>query len=337
MLFTSLTHLIETKSGGTFSQYLSHRIFTPLSMTSTYLQPSSVPSSAPVATGHAWDKATSSYLTFASPDCPEGQGAGSIMTTSSDFILWVKALLRKEAPLSEKTLANLTKLRSFVNPSSRRTKPFSSPPFYTAGMEATYYRGATQIGHDGNIPGFASRFSFLPDHDLGIAVLTNASTGGAVATALIRELIDEVLGVPASERPRPQMPNQKKANAKKQQQIPARPKQDSEEKKKRTPKNPQERPLEDYAGVYSNVGYHTVTIEIKDDELYVDATDRGMGFTLTFEHVRDQTEYKAHLSDALEAGDDVLDAEFVIQDGKVVRMGVDLEPAIRDLIWFEKV
>lgn len=336
MLFTSLTHLIETKSGTSFSQYLSDRIFTSLSMTSTYLQPSSVPSTAAVATGHAWDKATSSYITFQSPDCPEGQGAGSIMTTSSDFILWVKALLRKDAPLSEKTVSNLTKLRSFVNPSSRRTKPFTSPPFYTAGMEATYYRGATQIGHDGNIPGFASRFSFLPDHDLGIAVLTNSSTGGAVASALIRELVDEVLGVAVNERPRPQMPNQKKANAKKQQ-MPVRPKDEETKPKRRTPKNPQEKPLEDYAGVYSNVGYHTMTVEIRDDELYVDATDRGMGFTLTFEHVRDQTEYKAHLSDALEAGDDVLDAEFVIEDGKVVRMGVDLEPAVRDLIWFDRV
>lgn len=340
MLFTTLTHLIETKSSLSFSSFLQQRIFTPLGMTSTYLQPSAARSaghSSSIATGHAWDKSTNAYITFQTPDCPEGQGAGSIMTTSADFILWVKALLRKESPLNERTVASLTKLRSFVNPSARRTKPFSSPPFYTAGMEVTYYRGAAQVGHDGNIPGFASRFAFLPDHDFGVVVMANANSAAPVASALIRELVDEILKVPVLERPRPQIPKAKAKKAPKKD-LPIREKPAAApEKKKRTPKNPQERALEDYVGVFNNKGYHDMTVEIKDDELFIDATDRGMGFTLTFEHVKDQTEYKAHLWDALEGGDDLVDAEFVVEDGKIVKMGLDLEPAVRDLIWFDRV
>lgn len=342
MLFTTLTHLIETKSNTSFATFLHDRIFAPLAMTSTYLQPQAARAagrSSSIATGHTWDKSSSSYTTFQTPDCPEGQGAGSIMTTASDFILWVKALLHKEAPLNDRTVGALTKLRSFVNPSARRTKPFSSPPFYTAGMEVTYYRGAAQVGHDGNIPGFASRFAFMPDHDFGVVVMANANSAAPVASALIRELVDQILNVPLSERPRPQVPKAKanKKQPKKDLPIRAKPDAAAPEKKKQTPKNPQERALEDYVGVFNNKGYHNMTVEIKDDQLFIDATDRGMGFTLTFEHVKNQTEYKAHLWDALEGGDDLVDAEFVVDDGKIVKMGLDLEPAVRDLIWFDRV
>lgn len=77
-------------------------------------------------------------------------------------------------------------------------------------------------------------------------------------------------------------------------------------------------------------------VDINDDALFIDATDRSMAFTLTFEHERDQTQYMAHLSDFWEGGDDLIPAEFVFDGDRVVKMGLDLEPLVGDKIWFER-
>jgi hypothetical protein len=102
------------------------------------------------------------------------------------------------------------------------------------------------------------------------------------------------------------------------------------------PPPPQEIPLVAYVGRYWNAGYRAMTVTIKDDQLFIDATDRSNGFTMAFEHVKDQTEYIAHTMDAIELEDEPVDARFVFEDGRAVRMGLNLEPAIKEMIWFER-
>ncbi|KAJ4152758.1 hypothetical protein LMH87_009278 [Akanthomyces muscarius] len=97
----------------------------------------------------------------------------------------------------------------------------------------------------------------------------------------------------------------------------------------------QEVPLTAYTGTYNNAGYHVVTVTIRGEKLFIDASDRSMGFILTFEHFKDQTKYIAYLTDVLEGGNEPVDAEFIFQNGRAVRLGLDLEPAVRDLIWFD--
>lgn len=97
---------------------------------------------------------------------------------------------------------------------------------------------------------------------------------------------------------------------------------------------PQETPLGAHVGIYWNAGYRTMTVQIKDEQLFIDATGRSMGFTMIFEHVKDQTEYIAHLKDDIKLTNEPVDARFVFEDGQGVKMGLDLELAIRDMIWF---
>jgi hypothetical protein len=99
----------------------------------------------------------------------------------------------------------------------------------------------------------------------------------------------------------------------------------------------QETPLDAYIGQYSHPGYHTLTVEIKDGKLFIDATDRSMGFTLTFEHVGEQTKYIAHLEDFLEGGDDPVEAQFIFADDVAIKMGLQLEMSLKEMIWFERV
>lgn len=360
-MYTVATHLVEVKTQQTFSDFLDERFFRPLDMVSTSLQPEAARNKGygdRIATGYCWDKKSSSYNGFQAPDCPDSQGAGSIITSANDLIKWVKALIHRESPISGRVYQGLIRLRTLVSPTGRKLKRHTTPVIYAAGLEIYYYRGHMVVGHDGGIPGFQSKFFFLPELKFGAVILTNSDGGGSVATILAQELMDEVLRVPKSERP--SRKNRKRSDNKNhkskgsievtaENKLPLHPEKKPEEtgkgwerrEKRQTQdsqlKSPQEIPFDAYTGKYHNAGYHDMTVEIKDQQLFIDATDRSMGFTLTFEHVRDQTEYIAHLSDFYEGGDDPVEAEFMFENGRVVRMGLHLEPALKENIWFDRI
>ena len=56
--------------------------------------------------------------------------------------------------------------------------------------------GPTLVEHGGATPGFQSGLWLLPEEELVVVVLTNASTGGAVVSAVERELIHGLVGHP---------------------------------------------------------------------------------------------------------------------------------------------
>lgn len=378
-MYTVATHLVEVMSEMSFAEFLDKRIFAPLNMTSTTLQPASAHAKGwghRMAKGYIWQN--NAWRGFDSQDCPEGQGAGSIISSANDFIKWVKALLYREGPINDKVHQGLTKLRSIVNPNARRLRAHTTPAIYTAGMEVYYYRGNMVIGHDGTIPGFRSRFMFMPDLKFGAVVMGNSAGAGGAATTIIRALMDEILGVPIEQdssrtmkqtqkndltlHSKPDRHDKKDSQArindkpqtrtlhsdhhgdknkdqqyKKQQQPREQKKQREKPKNHEQPPPPhQETPLEAYVGRYWNAGYRAMTITTKDNKLFIDATDRSNSFTMSFEHVSDQTKYIAHARDAIELEDEAIDARFVFVDGKAVKMGLDLEPAIREMIWFER-
>ncbi|KAH8885644.1 beta-lactamase family protein [Thozetella sp. PMI_491] len=358
MMYTAVTHLVQVKTGQSFASFLHDHFFQPLGMPSTALQPSAARANGlgeRIATGYSWRKDSSSYHGFQSPDCPEGQGAGSIVSSAKDFILWVKALVNHEDPINERIYQGLVRLRSFPNPSGKRLKRYRSPAFYAAGIEVYYYRGYAVVGHDGNVPGFASRFFFLPDLRFGGVILGNSADAAPLATILSRELIDRVLQVPEQEEARP--PRAREAHGSRKGGLPRRPnippqKQAKQKKENRgadssekpepreshlSQRQVQQRPLEAYTGQYWNAGYHGLTVQVRDGQLFIDATDRSNGFTLTFEHLRDQTIYVAHLTDSIEGGDDPVEAEFKFDKNRAVRLGLRLEEILEDKIWFERI
>jgi hypothetical protein len=205
---------------------------------------------------------------------------------------------------------------------------------YAAGWEFFYYRGYQVIRHDGSVPGFGTCHFFMPDFKFGGAIFGNSGGAGTVSSILMRELIDQVLNVPQAER----------LDWNKIQSVADSDNdQDDEEKLRQelcpgiTSSKPQELSLDAYIGEYSNPGYHSLTVKVKDGKLFIDATDRSMGFTLTFDHVCEQTKYIVHLSDFLEGGDIPFKAEFDLANGKATRMGLQFEDELKEYIWFNRV
>ncbi|EEP80003.1 predicted protein [Uncinocarpus reesii 1704] len=354
MMYTVATYLIEAKTGQSFSNFLQARFFEPLDMQSTSLQPQSARVKGfgdRIATGYAWNKKKKAYSGFQAPDCPEAQGAGSIITSVNDFIRFLKALINQEGPISKRLYQGLVRMRTFENPNLQWLKPGSSPNMYAAGIEAHFYRGYLVLGHDGCVPGFGSHFFFLPDFKFGCFVAGNAESGATIGTILRKQLIDAVIGVPKLEHWHRNKKNATQPQSKGDLFVSQRLKPSV--KRGLAPQNkakngqrhsmdsiepqPQEKPLSTYLGTYWHPGYHTLVLQIENDKLFIDATDRSMGFSLTFDHVHGQTKYTAHMSDFLEGGDVPLDAEFIFEGEKVVKMGLSLDQQLKEMIWFERL
>ncbi|KAF4344213.1 hypothetical protein FBEOM_1807 [Fusarium beomiforme] len=360
MMYTVLTHLIEVKTRQKFDKFLQKRIFDPLGMTSSSLQPDGAKAKGHaqrLARGHIWDKKLSSYREFEPVNCPEGQGAGSVISSANDFVKFLRALTNLEDPITEAVYQGLTRPRSERGANNRQRKAGIDRLYYTAGMDLYWQGGHAILGHSGDITGFGSRFLFLPEFKFGAVVMGNSSGTNSVAAQLFREMIDTFL--PFQKEGKSSQAKLAKTEYGKLAERREEPKKESQTQPRKVNKSGSQAKghgmekasvtdqigkvkqenvtLGAYTGNYWNPGYHNLTVELKDNELVIDATDRSLGFTARLKHKQDHTIFDAHVRDVFETGDEVLKVEFVVENGEVVRMGMDLEPLVNALIWFQKV
>lgn len=359
MMFTVATHLIEVKTGKSFSTFLRERFFEPLGMTSTYLQASSAIASGKkdcIASGHQYNEDSGIWDEFDAFDSPEGQGAGSIVTSAADYLKYVEAMLHSRHPISTDSRKALIRPRILVDPQDNDPEPFCSPGLYCLGWETYYYRGHQVVIHEGLIDGFGSSHFFLPKHGFGAVILGNSDGAEQITWILARELIDAALNIPEAERPDWAALQAAKLA---KDDIDA---EDEVQELRESLKSGEgvEKPipaLGAFIGDYINPGYGTFKVEIKDGGLYIDATDRGFPCTFTFEHVRTWQDVSDEKSSSIRSNmianlypthgspEEHLASQFVFDksDGDVgsiraTQMAILLEETLPDdeMIWFDR-
>ncbi len=343
MMFNVATHLVEKLSGQTFEEFLHQNFFKPLDMSSTNLQPDAAIGAGlkdRMAIPHVWVDEQLKAVPW--EQMPDGQGAGSIITSVTDYLKYVQALMNQEHPFTEEILKAVTTPRIISNPEDDidELSPFTSHTLYALGWEVVYYRGHKAVQHGGQISGSGGGVFFVPELNFAGVILGNSDIASTVAEVVFMEMLDVLIGTPVKERTDWIALSQKRTQKYKDEQM-----KGDALKKKIWPEfdgktEPQKLPLETYAGEYCNVGYHGMTVDIKDEQLFVDASDRADGFTLRFEHVCKQTLYVATLRERLGDVDGdafELEAEFRFANDREVKMGVKLEDDLEDMIWFDRV
>jgi hypothetical protein len=359
IMFTVASHLVEVKTRKSFSAFLSERFFQPLEMTSTYLQYSSAVASGQgerVASGHQFNETDETWDVFDAFDAPEGQGAGSIITSAADYIKWVQAMVSMRHPISADSRKALTRPRILIDPEDNDSDPFCSPPLYCLAWETYHYRGVQVVIHEGLIDGFGSSHFFLPAHNFGGVILGNADGAEQITWILARELIDAALAIPEAERP---------DWADLQAQKLAKDEDDAgdevgELRESLSSHQGLEKPapaLDTLVGNYDNPGYGRFKVEIKDGGLYIDARDRGFPCTFTFEHVRTwqdvdeegssmRSNMIARLDPTRGSPDEHLASQFFFgppgennEIGMATEMAILLEDTLPEdeMIWFARV
>ncbi len=180
-----ITMVVERVTSDTLAEFLRHEVFAPLGMDATSLV-DDVATAVPFkASGYAPDaKGSVKRAPFDVELC----GDGGIVSTLDDMARWLlhyrsggllarnfRARLEEPIPLSDGTVIP-----------------------YRLGIMATEARGRRRVTHGGGLPGYLCDFSYFPDGDLGVVILTNL-----MDVSLLEQtdaIADIVLGVrPAAE------------------------------------------------------------------------------------------------------------------------------------------
>lgn len=356
MMYTVAAHLVERTTGLSYASFLTDKLLRPLGMHSTFVQPSSAIAAGQadrMASGHYYDEQRLAWKEFPAFDAPEGLGAGSIVTTVEDSLKWIRALVKRNEPISENVYADLMRPRMIMDRDTSDLDPRCSPTLYALGWEVYWYRGHQIVMHDGLIQGSGSTQLFIPSADFGACIFGNSAGIEDVVYVLSRELIDAALDVPQAERPDWEgLHEARRSKNEKEEREAGKELRD----RLQTGGDGQEQievdlpDLAAFAGDYWNVGYHKLTVQADGKELSADGADRSMPITLAFEPMRawrdvDNTDTTthvamiAHLSDSYEGGDELLECKFVCEGSKAVSMGIMFEDDLLngEMIWFERM
>jgi D-alanyl-D-alanine carboxypeptidase len=97
---------------------------------------------------------------FISPIIPDG--AGGLVSTAGDLFRWCRAL-------ADGRVISRESVRQMMTPAAETNGAMR----YGLGVYIWTVRGATMVGHTGQIPGFAAMVGYLPAHDVTIVALGN--------------------------------------------------------------------------------------------------------------------------------------------------------------------
>lgn len=242
--------------------------------------------------------------------------------------------MNKEPPISEALYDGLVRPRIADDPEHPQQS------WYGAGLGGQFYHGTKLLAHSGSVSGFGSIIFFIPEFSFGGVIFGNSGSEDAYATelanfvaiALIERALDRTKTLPDING-LPSVQIQHKTSG----ALETKTQKESSRRLNSEQAGRQGIPWSAYTGDYCNRGYRCMTVDVIDNELFVDATDRSEAFTLTFEHVCNGTIYEAHYTDYWEGGDEEIAAEFKFSDGEASQMGIMLEDELSDYIWFSRV
>ncbi|MBL4904534.1 MAG: beta-lactamase family protein [Flavobacteriaceae bacterium] len=174
--------IIEKVAGQSYEDYLKEHVFDPLGMQNTsYCSSNKVIKNK--VYGYNYSPKGLEQKGFLEHIWP--YAAGSLCSTTSDMLIWLKALHTQN--ILPKAL-----YQSIITPGTLND---GSPLRYAKGLTNYSNYGNHMIGHGGGIHGFLSETRYFPDKDLYIICLINTTGphgGGFFANQITWKLLDKI-------------------------------------------------------------------------------------------------------------------------------------------------
>ena len=336
---TAVGYLVEVLSGMSWEDFVQKEILDPLGMTRTTFWVDALtadPNHAlPYGRPHPHTLKglkRQEYLKGGTEDYEKRIGdeigpAGSIASTVNDMLKWIQFNLNNgrvgdKQLISEKNMKEIHSPQMLMDP---LLIPLPETDFYSYGMGwfTETYRGHLMVEHGGNVNGFSTLVTLLPDQNLGSIIFVN-NNGARNTYSSSYHIMDQFLGITDGNWSERFLEWQKKTNEAAGDQMV---KMFGKPAEGTSPSHP----LEDYVGTYHNECYGDIVITLEDGSLYMDFH-------------RYKTVLKHFHYDSFQiASEDSLLYEFVFQflinnRGKIdrIQFAIALEPAVPDEI-FTKV
>ncbi|HBF49523.1 MAG TPA: serine hydrolase [Massilia sp.] len=206
LLYIVAGKIIAQKSGKSWGDTVRERILTPVGMSTTTTSLAENEGNPNASNAHS--KIKDKISAVKSMPVANAVGAVGINTNAEDIAKWMQVLLDGGRVAGAKGVDG-KELRLWSEAQSREMwtaqtpmkintpkGPLAStkPNFYAYGLgfQLRDYKGQLVAMHGGALQGFYSRVLLVPESKLGIAILTNAESGGALS-ALQYRLMDQYM------------------------------------------------------------------------------------------------------------------------------------------------
>lgn len=198
MLYLTAGYLAGSVSGTSYEEALTARILEPLGMTRTCLSTAAVSADADAAVPYVCPGPDSALIPVPHASLDLLAPAGGISSCADDMLAWLLTLLGHghdggtPGLLPDEVLASLFRPR--ISLPERSLLVLDRPVGYGLGLIVEDYRGYRMGHHGGDIDGFTSQVSVLPEADCAVAFLANRG-GTALRDALPGVVFDHILGL----------------------------------------------------------------------------------------------------------------------------------------------
>jgi len=271
LMYAGAGYLIELQSGKTWEQFVKERILDPLEMKATSYSIADMVRQPEFGVG--FTEKRDSFELYKIPYYEDIAGVapcGAIVSNIEDVSHWLIALMN-DGKYRGKQVLPPDVLKATLAPSigipntALETRGWGEVlnAAYGMGRQTASYRGHLLTSHGGDLPGFHTQVSIMPQDHIGVIVFEIGNHSQPLYNIVTYNVYERLLGMsltPWSERQLEIRLKNKKAGTE------ARSKPDAG----RVPNTVASHPLEAYAGTYEHPGYGLMTITAKDNQLHFD-------------------------------------------------------------------
>jgi len=268
LMYAATGEIIELKSGKTWEQFVRERIFTPLNMGTTTFSIADMTSHPDH--GVPYREKRDSFELYRIPYYEDTEGiapAGAIISNIDELSHWLIALMN-DGKYNGKQVLPANVLKATLQPAIGLPNTLGEAlgywellnPAYGMGRQTAAYRGHLITYHGGDLPGFHSQVTFLPNEKIGVIVLVISDHSAPLYNIIPYNIFERLLAMdqtPWSQRRLQQRLAGKKAGTE------ARAKAGGD----RVPNTKPSHALSDYAADYENPAYGILKIGLKGDAL----------------------------------------------------------------------
>lgn len=283
MMYAGVGYAIELQSGKTWAEFVRERILKPLEMKSTVYSVADMVKAPDY--GVPFTEKRDSMEIYKIPYYEDTEGlaaAGAIISNIEDLSHWLTALMN-QGKYGGKQILPAKTLQATLEPAISLPNTLGETRgwweilnrAYGMGRQTFSYRGHLLTLHGGDLPGFHSQVSFMPNERIGVIVFVIGNHTAPLYNAITYNVYERLLGMnqtPWTDRLLEIRLKNKKAG------MEARSKAGAGRMANTKPSHP----LQDYVGEYEHPAYGILKIGIKDNTLQFDF--HKMRFPMTHFH-----------------------------------------------------
>lgn len=176
---------VSSVYGETYAAALQEKIFGPLGMTTASADQAGLTASGDFALPHVRSSLKGSGEQFGpwrsvavKPVYYRVPAAGGVNASILDMAAWLKAQMGHAPQVLPLATLDLIHTPRVMSPAENARIRSVSPRFHAAqyafGWRLYNYEGAQVIAHAGTVEGYAAQIAFLPEHDVGVVLLSNS-------------------------------------------------------------------------------------------------------------------------------------------------------------------